>query len=271
MGKLVDECTLTQKIAGGTSMCISIVYMVVAFYWGSQKNTTDVNNIKDGYLGGFNKCTVHAVLMILAMGCCYTQAVLSYRVLHFLSHRTTKIIHGLWHTLTVALVITALVFIIQFHNDVRWGHLSTMHSWLGLLLLFVYFQNWVVGLVSFGLGDLVPLRWKKTYMPSHRFLGIVGFLLAPVVMETGIAQKSWIDGTFGCMYSITNNGQIDNPGAHYSDIAPGCRVGFGIGIMVILNTLLAIFALWDFNAGVESPEARPADVAQHPSPMLHKL
>jgi hypothetical protein len=176
---------------------------------------------------------------------------MSYRVLRCLGHGTAKLIHGLWHTITIALIIAALVYIIQFHNDEKWGHLSSMHSWLGILLLFVYFQNWVIGLISFGLGDLVPLQWKKNYLPYHRFLGIIGLFLAPVVMETGIAQKNWIDGTFGCIYAITNSDQLNNPGAQYNYISPGCREGFGIGIMIILNTIFAIFALWDFNAGVD--------------------
>jgi Eukaryotic cytochrome b561 len=195
-------------------------------------------------------------------------AVMSYRVFHVLGHNIAKLIHGVWHTLTIGLVISALVFIIKFHNDQGWGHLSSMHSWLGLLLLVVYFQNWLIGLISFGLGDFIPLHWKKKYLPSHRFLGIVGFFLAPVVMETGIAQKSWLDGTFGCMYSISNSGQQDNPGAHYDSIAPGCRVAYGVGLMVILNTFLAVFALWDFNAGAEN---FPKPTHETPLPHIEPL
>jgi predicted hotdog family 3-hydroxylacyl-ACP dehydratase len=78
MGKLVDDCTMTQRIAGAISMSLSIIYMAVAFHWGSHRNSIDNDNIKPGFLGGFNKCTLHAVLMVLAMGCCYTQGRISY-------------------------------------------------------------------------------------------------------------------------------------------------------------------------------------------------
>lgn len=177
---------------------------------------------------------------------------MSYRVLNVFGHKTTKVIHGIWHTVTVGLIITALIFIIQFHSDQNWGHLSTMHSWCAVLLLAVYFQNWLLGLIFFAFGDTIPLEWKTKYLPSHRFLGIVGFFLAAVVMETGIEQKSWLDGSFGCIYTIINTEKWNNPAAHYLDIAEGCRVGFGIGIMIAINAVVAVYALWDFNAGAVS-------------------
>ena len=185
------------------------------------------------------------------MGFSYTWALMSYRVFHILGHTVTKIIHGVLHTCTLAFVIAALVLIIQFHNDQNLGHLTSMHSWCALILLAVYFQNWVLGSISYGLGYVfqLPLEWKKKYMPSHRFLGIVGFFLAAVTMETGIEQKAWFDGTFGCIYTITNNSQRTNPGANYDSIAEGCRVGLGIGLMIVLNAIISIYALWDFNAG----------------------
>ena len=68
-------------------------------------------------------------------------------------------------------------------------------------------------------------------------------------METGIEQKAWFDGTFGCIYTITNNSQRTNPGANYDSIAEGCRVGLGIGLMIVLNAIISMYALWDFNAG----------------------
>ena len=73
MGKLVDDCSSTQKLAGAMSMCLSLTYVAVTFYWAAHKNTVNNDNIKPGYLGGFNYCTLHAVLMVLGMGCCYTQ------------------------------------------------------------------------------------------------------------------------------------------------------------------------------------------------------
>jgi hypothetical protein len=251
MGELVDQCTTSQRMAGILSMILSSIAMILGFWWGSHENSNHT-----GWLDGFNNCTLHAVLMILGMCFCYTQALMSFRVLHDFGHAFAKGFHFLSHSFTVGLMIAALYYIIKWHNGKNLGHLSSMHSWLGLILVFVYFQNWVLGIVSFGLGDRIPLEWKKKYLPSHRFLGIVGLLLAAVVMQTGIAQKNWIDGTSGCFYIFTDDEEKNNPAAGYTEIGAGCRASFGIGLIIILNTIVALFALWQFPIDSNKVEAR---------------
>lgn len=241
MGELVDQCTPLQRLAGGLSMCLSAIVMILGFWWGSHGNSKH-----EGWLGGFNKCTLHAVLMLLGMCFCYTQAIVSFRVLHSLGHGLTKFLHFLWHSCTVGLMIAALTFIIKWHNEMKLGHLTSMHSWLGLMLVFIYFQNWVLGIVSFGGVISLSEEFKRKYLPSHRFLGIVGVLLAAVVMETGIAQKNWLDGPNGCLYTFTDNQYKQDPASGYDEIADGCRAALGIGLILILNTIAAIFALWQF-------------------------
>lgn len=243
MGVLVDECLLSQKISAIVSMVLSLIAMIVTFtFW--VKN----NDGQSGWLGKLNnKCVIHAVLMITGMGFCYTQAVASFRVMSFMGigHDVAKGFHGFWHTSTIILVITALIAIVQFHNDQNWGHLSTMHSWLGILLIAVYSQNWILGLFHF-LFPWTSLELRKKYLPSHRFFGILGLFLAAVVMETGIAQKNWLDGTFGCMYTISTSEERQNPATGYLHIGAGCRAGLGVGVLLILNFIFAVYALWDF-------------------------
>eukprot|EP01036_Dinobryon_divergens_P029283 gene29283-38353_t len=243
MGVLVDECLLSQKISALVSMVLSLIAMIVTYsFWATN------NNDHSGWLGKLNNtCVIHAVLMVTGMGFCYTQAVASFRVMSFLGvgHDVAKGLHGFWHTSTIILVITALVAIINFHNDQNWGHLTTMHSWLGILLLAVYSQNWLLGIFHF-LFPWASLELRKNYLPSHRFFGIVGLFLAAVVMETGIAQKHWIDGTNGCMYTISTNEERQNPATGYMHIGGGCRAGLGVGVLLIFNCIFAVYALWDF-------------------------
>jgi Eukaryotic cytochrome b561 len=191
MGILVDAATPSQKIAGGISMALSFVAMVLGFMWGRHSFPTDSsgNVTPNGWLGGMGtdfphwKCTVHAVLMIFAMCFCYSHALVSYRVYHFLGHTAAKVIHGCWHVLTFAIMMAAIVLIIQFHNEVGMGHLFSFHSWMGIVTLGLYSQNWVLGVVSFALPNVVSPAWKKQYMPSHRFLGIMGAFSAAVTMR----------------------------------------------------------------------------------------
>lgn len=266
MGELVDQCTPSQKMAGKVSMAISSIVVILTFWWGAHSNTNYT-----GWLGGFNDCTIHAVLMVLGMCFCYSQALLSFRLLdHYLGHAFAKSLHLFWHTSTLILTSTALYFIIQWHNSTKdgLGHLASMHSWLGLGLVIIYSQNWCLGLLSFFLPGIVTPEWKQKYLPSHRFLGIFGLLLASMVMETGIAQKNWIDGTNGCLYSLKNTGEGEttNPAMGYDNIDAGCRLSFWIGILIVLNVFLVLFALWQFpeekvsytnpQAGTESQESQ---------------
>ena len=251
MGVLVDTATPAQKIAGGLSMALSSIAMIVGFYWGSQENPLSEIGlpIPSGWLGGYNKCTLHACLMIFAMCFAYTQALTSYRVYNFLGHTAAKAIHGLWHLITAAIMLAALILIVQFHNEsTQWGHLSSFHSWLGVLLVCIYSQNWILGLLSFGLPGIMTDDFKAKYMPSHRFLGIVGFFVATCVMMTGIMQKAWLAGG-GCMYVFPSADSAEkyNPAAGYLDIRKGCQMGYGVGLLIILNAIAVMYSLWDFS------------------------
>ena len=101
-------------------MALSFVAMVLGFMWGRHSFPTDSsgNVTPNGWLGGMGtdfphwKCTVHAVLMIFAMCFCYSHALVSYRVYHFLGHTAAKVIHGCWHVLTFAIMMAAIVLII---------------------------------------------------------------------------------------------------------------------------------------------------------------
>ena len=85
-------------------------------------------------------------------------------------------------------MVAALVYVVQFHNDNQLGHLSSFHSWLGVVLLAIYSNNFVLGFFSFALpkdGSSSRLRWAASYLPSHRFVGIATFF-------TGAWYRSWV-------------------------------------------------------------------------------
>jgi len=223
-------------------MVLSVVILLLTFAWWAPH--AKVN--QDGWLGGYNFCTLHASLMIAAFAFAFVNAAQSFRFLEGfgVEHNVTKIVHACWHTLAVGLAIAALYFINQFHLSKGWGHLSTLHSWLGVLFLALYSQNWILG-GSFFFNAFVPLDWKKDYAPLHRFLGVASLLAATIAMETGIAQKSWLDGD-GCLFPLASASELAlSPSLFYSSIKPGCRLGFGIGILVAVNSVLAAFALWE--------------------------
>ena len=189
--------------------------------------------------------------MVFAFCFCQTMAVLSYRINKHslgLSHLARKVIHGLWHCVAVGAMVAALVYIVRFHNNIGWYHLSSAHSWLGVVLLLLYSNNYVLGFLSFALpkeNSPSRLRWVATYLPSHRFVGMTTFFMAAVVMQTGIAQKAWIDGG-GCIPPITSLANQNNPALGYETIPAGCRVGDAVSMLIIANAVTGTYALWDF-------------------------
>ena len=255
MGFLVDSAHHSQRVAAALSVVLSFVAMVLGFVWG-QTDNPDTLPLPAGYLGGFSDPgTLHAVLMIFAFGFCQAVALMSYRALSYFSHRIRKIIHGGFHALTVACVVTALVFIVQDHNNNGEGHLASLHSWLGVLLLAVFSQNFTLGFLSFALpkdGSPSRLKWAASYLPSHRFLGLVTSFLGALVMCTGILQEAWGNGG-GCIYPNTDP-QLD-PIAGYTSVPPGCRLGNAIGVLVAVNAAMGCYALVDLSHGTDAETA----------------
>jgi len=252
-----DRVLPSQRVAGVVSIVLSFVVMVLAFVWGATDNpvgtTDDPNALPAGYLGGLSDPgTLHAVLMIFGFLFSQAVALMSYRVLSSLPHRTQKIVHGFSHVVTVSCVVAALVFIVQDHVNNGAGHLASLHSWLGVVVLTVFSQNFVLGVLSFALPkDNSParLRWAAAYLPSHRFLGLTTTFLAALAMCTGILQEEWNNGG-SCIYPNTDP-QLD-PVAGYTSIPPGCRLANAIGVLIALNAAVACYALTDLSQGAHA-------------------
>eukprot|EP01041_Mallomonas_annulata_P006592 gene6592-13338_t len=225
--------SILQKAAAYAAQILSAICIILVSFWADNSDT----NQKYKQPHAHEDCTWHAILMVVSMGFCLVQALLAYRVLPF-DHTAQKYIHG---TINIAGLICALIGvakIVNFHNsDQSLSNLTSLHSWLGLVTLILYIQNYVLGFLHFIL-PLFSLELKKLYLPSHKILGFMTLVVAVVTMETGIIQK---DGTLGCDYTVTS---IDtNPASHYLNIPAGCRLSSGLGIILVVILLLVCFAI----------------------------
>jgi uncharacterized membrane protein len=120
------------------------------------------------------------------------------------------------------------------------SNFTTIHSFLGIAAILLYSQNYFFGLFYFILPKAAELR--KQYMPSHLFLGLFALITACMAAVTGVMEKST-----NCYYAVDYPDY--NSAANYGQLSWGCRLGNGVGIMVLLTLFLTVFALMDYDHG----------------------
>ncbi|RYG58586.1 hypothetical protein EON64_21165 [archaeon] len=178
---------------------------------------------------------------------CGLSAIFSYRLLD-LPKPITKPLHAFVHLCAAVFVIVGLWCVFLGNNDtghntahMYFANLYSLHSFIGLAAVLVYFSNYLLGFVYFLSGVCAPAS-RAWYLPSHTFLGVFSVLLVFMAVETGIMD---LFRELGC--DIAVDSADTNPAENYSKLKEGCRVGNAAGILVLLTALLAFFALYDFS------------------------
>eukprot|EP01041_Mallomonas_annulata_P000913 gene913-1774_t len=221
-----------QQVAGYSAQILSATCVVLVCLWTDNENETDY------YLGGLQKEpeaseSWHIILMMTAMGFCLVQAILAYRLLPF-GHTANKYLHGI---INLAGLICAFIGIAKIvhnrnleHSPPR--HFISLHSWLGLITLFLYVQNYIFGFIHFAL-PTNSLKLKMSYLPYHKFLGLMTLVAAVVTMIAGMVH---VDGTW----------KDKNPVTEYSKFPPGKKIGNGLGVILIIMVILVAYTVQDF-------------------------
>jgi len=181
-----------------------------------------------------------------------SQAILSYRA-YPLGKPRNKLIHMILQTITVVFVCVALICIFVVKNEYGQANLDSTHSWLGIGTVCLFFQNHILGFVSFWL-KLGSDDWRAKYLPSHALLGTLTFFASVMTVQTGITSQN---DYFQCGYEVSD---VDrNPAAHYLDIPFGCRVSYGMAITIFLLLLAVGGAVINVGGATKSPPSADAE------------
>lgn len=250
---LYNKSAPWQKIAGYLSIILAIIGVCLVTKLMNDSRT------EKGYLGGLNWKDLifnyHPIFMTSGLILCSISAILTYRLLP-LPKTITKPLHAAIHTLAIILVVIGLTCVIVGNNykDYNTGNafytnLTSLHSFLGLSAVLLFFQNYVLGIVHF----LTPLSWvpaedRKYYLPLHVFLGTFSLMAAAFAVQTGLMELLAESGV--CYYDLTS--ADTNPAANYHLLPEGCRVGNGAGVCVLVAVLLFYAAVYDFSSPVRS-------------------
>lgn len=174
-----------------------------------------------------------------------------------------KIAHIICQSIAAACMIVALYHIIDAKDDAEVPHLTSMHSWLGVVAVSVYGLTYIWGTVMNVLNICLPDSIIHKAIPMgaiHRMLGLIAFGVTMVAVETGIMNAT---GNGACNYSTYDGQQgIDsNPADNYPDIPYKCRIVNGLGITVLIATIFVYVAVANHHTNWLRPNQ--ADSARH--------
>jgi len=232
-------------------LCFVVSFMVVI--WAN--SPAEIKGL-NGLFTENNIFAWHPVLMVLGMVVCYSQAILAYRAFP-LGKPTNKLLHLIFQSLAIILVLAGIWAVVKFHNDKLIANLYSTHSWLGLATLILFFQNYILGFITFWLPFATPPQ-RRSYLPSHVYLGVITYFFAVLAVETGIAEKNaWL----GCGYQITEPDL--NPISHYWDIPYGCQISNWMAILILVLALTTGIAVMNLRIGQKPASTEAEALLKH--------
>eukprot|EP00066_Takifugu_rubripes_P002401 XP_003964313.1 PREDICTED: cytochrome b561 [Takifugu rubripes] len=166
----------------GLSQVLGLVSVVLAGVWMGQ------------YKGGFawdgsaQQFNVHPLCMVLGLVFLQGDAILVYRVFHNEAKRNIKILHGIIHLLALGISIIGFVAVFNFHKVAKIPDMYSLHSWVGMATIVLFFLQWVMGLLFF----LFPVAssWlRASYLPIHVFCGLGLLVMSIGSCLLGITEK----------------------------------------------------------------------------------
>lgn len=186
----------------------------------------------------------HPLLMVLAMVYLNGNAILTFRVLRNKRKVVLKYIHGGIQLITLPMVVIGLVAVFDSHNLAvpPTANLYTLHSWIGLSAVILFFSQYLLGLTAF-LFPGMSAEYRSFILPYHVFNGVAVFALAVGASLIGLNEKA--------IWAVKN----------YSDLP---------GDGVLINMIGVVMVLFAFLVGllVTKAEYKRTPLPEDGSPLL---
>ncbi|CAJ0590047.1 unnamed protein product [Cylicocyclus nassatus] len=145
----------------------------------SGTNRDDVQNY-----GGVN---LHGMFMSSALVFIQGEALLSYRLYRYDAKLLSKFIHFSFHILAIALFLTGFSAIVVQKNYLGLSHFTSVHSWIGLSVMFIYIVQFTFGFVSFFIAGIND-ETRTKFMPVHQTVGALLFAVSIAQAIIGFVQ-----------------------------------------------------------------------------------
>lgn len=196
------------------------------------------------YLGGFTYATIgnwHSVMMVSGLVFGLVNALVSYRLYSF-GKTINKIIHACFHTGILVCISIALYCVVRSHKEKNVANMFSSHSFMGITALSLYGQNYIFGAIFFLFPTPFTARVKQMYMNFHIPLGLLTMMAVACAVQSGIASSTFVKCNRG---PVTK--EDTNPAENYMRLLTGCRLIFGVSMLVMLAFLCTAFAIIDIS------------------------
>ncbi|KAF2312308.1 hypothetical protein GH714_032240 [Hevea brasiliensis] len=131
---------------------------------------------------------VHPVLMVVGLILMNGEAMLAYKTVPG-TKSFKKLVHLILQFLAFCLSLIGVWAALKFHNDKGIENFYSLHSWLGLICLFLFGIQWAAGFVTFWYPG-GSRNSRATLLPWHVFFGVYIYALAVATATTGILEKA---------------------------------------------------------------------------------
>uniref|UniRef100_A0A7N0TFQ9 ascorbate ferrireductase (transmembrane) n=1 Tax=Kalanchoe fedtschenkoi TaxID=63787 RepID=A0A7N0TFQ9_KALFE len=131
---------------------------------------------------------VHPVLMVIALILINGEAMLAYKTISG-TKNLKKLVHLTLQFLAICLGTFGVWAALKFHNEKGISNFYSLHSWLGLACIFLFFIQWVAGFITYWYPG-GSKNSRATLMPWHVFFGVYIYALAVATATTGILEKA---------------------------------------------------------------------------------
>lgn len=163
---------------------------------------------------GWDEATVfnyHPLFMTMGMIFLYGDAILMYRMLRTTTKLYVKILHGVIQVAVLVFATIALKAVFDSHNKPikPIPNMYSLHSWIGLTAVILFGLQWVCGFVSFLFPKLSD-SLRATYLPHHKFWGLVIFIMVCAAALMGITEKAFFSLPSGQYSQLPGEGVLLN-------------------------------------------------------------
>lgn len=177
----MEKTLLLTLSAAAAAAFLSVIFV---FVW--------VLHFKEGvgWDGGLAEFNWHPVLIVTGFILLQGIAIIVYR-LPWTWNRSKllmKFIHAGLNIVAFICAVIAMVAVFDFHNAAKIPNMYSLHSWLGLTAVVLYWLQIILG-VGMYLIPITPISWRAAFMPLHVYSGLLLFASVIGVALMGITEK----------------------------------------------------------------------------------